>query len=201
MRYPTWPVNAARGIRGAAPDTSCSQLRPTSLRSLAFTTPLVVKSPLHQPVTLSSQLARTTFRSVELTLPSRFASPGRYALRDDRFSSPASDSQTSRSTLSRLLSDVSSNKTFHDDVDACPIKTFMVDYKDRFRHEYELCFGKRPMEELYDVRSDPSQVNNLSQDSKFAAVKQQLWRQLRERLESLLPCCEPKQGRHVGRSL
>ena len=40
------------------------------------------------------------------------------------------------------------------------------------------------MEELYDVRGDPSQVNNLSQDPKFAAVKQQLWRQLRERLES-----------------
>ena len=79
---------------------------------------------------------------------------------------------------------VSSNKTFHGDVDACPTKTFMVDHKDRFRHEYELCFGKRPMEELYDVRSDPSQVNNLAQDPKFAAVKQQLWRQLRERLES-----------------
>ena len=79
---------------------------------------------------------------------------------------------------------VSSNKTFHGDVDACPTKTFMVDHKDRFWRQYELCFGKRPLEELYDVRSDPSQVNNLAQNPKFAAVKQQLWKQLRERLES-----------------
>lgn len=79
---------------------------------------------------------------------------------------------------------VSSNKTFHGDVDACPTKSFMVANKDRYRREYELCFGKRELEELYDVRNDPSQVNNLAQKPEFAAVKEQLWRQLRERLKS-----------------
>ena len=77
---------------------------------------------------------------------------------------------------------VSSNKTFHGDVDACPTKTFMVDHQDRFPREYELCFGKRPLEELYDVRDDPAQIKNLADDARFADVKQRLWRQLQQRL-------------------
>lgn len=79
---------------------------------------------------------------------------------------------------------VSSNKTYHGDVDACPTKTFMVEHKDRFPREYELCFGKRPLEELYDVRNDPSQVRNLAQQPEFATVKERMWKQLRQRLES-----------------
>ncbi len=31
-------------------------------------------------------------------------------------------------------------------------------------HFYELCFGKRPTDELYDLRHDPQGVNNLAQD-------------------------------------
>ena len=79
---------------------------------------------------------------------------------------------------------VSSNKTFHGDVDACPTKTFMVDYKEQYPREYELCFGKRPREELYDVRRDPDQVNNLAKNPEFAKVKQRLWKQLKSRLKS-----------------
>ena len=79
---------------------------------------------------------------------------------------------------------VSSNKTFHGDVDACPTKTFMVTHQTEFPREFELCFGKRPLEELYDVRRDPSQVENLADDPRLADVKERLWRQLRDRLTS-----------------
>ena len=78
---------------------------------------------------------------------------------------------------------VSSNKTFHGDVDACPTKTFMVNQKDRFPREYQLCFGKRPLEELYDVQKDPGQTRNLASDEAHSAVKQKLWRQLQQKLE------------------
>lgn len=73
---------------------------------------------------------------------------------------------------------VSSNKTFHGDVDACPTRTFMVDNMSKHPAEYEFCFGKRPGEELYEVARDPGQVNNLADDPEYRQVKQQLWARL-----------------------
>lgn len=80
---------------------------------------------------------------------------------------------------------VSSNKTFHGDVDGAPIKDFMEDAANqrRFAREFALCYGKRPLEELYDVRSDPHQVRNLAADPAYAAVKTRLWGELRGYLE------------------
>ena len=60
----------------------------------------------------------------------------------------------------------------------------MVQQKDRFPRQYDLCFGKRPLEELYDVRNDPWQIRNLADDAQFADVKQRLWSQLKTRLRS-----------------
>ncbi len=80
---------------------------------------------------------------------------------------------------------VSSNKTFHGDVDGAPIKDFMENpvNQRRFAREFALCYGKRPLEELYDVRADPDQVNNLAADPRLAAVKEKLWSELRAYLE------------------
>ena len=77
---------------------------------------------------------------------------------------------------------VSSNKTFHGDVDACPTKTFMVERREEFPAEYELGFGKRPAEELYSVADDPGQVRNLAEDPAYSDKK----RGLSERLEAYL---------------
>ena len=79
---------------------------------------------------------------------------------------------------------VSSNKTYHGDVDACPTKSFMVDEANqrRYPREYDLCFGKRPSEELYAVNSDPGQIHNLASDPGHREIKQQL----RDRLEAYL---------------
>lgn len=59
---------------------------------------------------------------------------------------------------------ISSNKTTHGDVDACPTKDFFLDpaNQEQYKAQYELGFGKRLGEELYDIRSDPHQVVNLS---------------------------------------
>ncbi|MBM3811280.1 MAG: sulfatase [Acidimicrobiia bacterium] len=79
---------------------------------------------------------------------------------------------------------VSSNKTLHGDVDGCPTKDFLLDTgnRKRFPRQFEMCFGKRPAEELYELASDPDQVNNLAGAAAFQEVK----RAHRERLEARL---------------
>jgi len=59
---------------------------------------------------------------------------------------------------------------------------------------YELAVGKRPAEELYDVRKDPDQVVNLAADP---ALKETL-AGLRKRLEAFLK--ETKDPRQEGLS-
>ena len=49
-------------------------------------------------------------------------------------------------------------------------------------HYYELSFGKRAREELYDLRRDPEGVNNLAHDFTYAAKTAEL----RERMLALL---------------
>jgi N-sulfoglucosamine sulfohydrolase len=79
---------------------------------------------------------------------------------------------------------ISSNKTFHGDVDACPTKSFMVkeENQKKFAKEYQLCFGKRPAEELYKITEDPGQINNLAEDPEYRSIKEKLTRQLTEHL-------------------
>ncbi|MFN7937677.1 MAG: sulfatase [Bryobacteraceae bacterium] len=71
---------------------------------------------------------------------------------------------------------ISSNKTTHGDVDACPSKDFFLDPANQSKHprEYELCFGKRPAEELYDCKADRWQVRNLAADAAHQATLQTL---------------------------
>lgn len=47
---------------------------------------------------------------------------------------------------------------------------------------YEMAFGKRPAEELFDIVQDPDCVRNLADDPQFAAVKLRLWNQLQQEL-------------------
>jgi uncharacterized sulfatase len=79
---------------------------------------------------------------------------------------------------------VSSNKTFHGDVDEGPTKTFMLtpDNAVKFRREFDLCFGKRPGEELYDLNRDGFQMNNVAADPAYADTVARL----RTRLERML---------------
>ena len=79
---------------------------------------------------------------------------------------------------------ISSNKTTHGDVDACPLKSFMLVKQDIYPEEFDLCFGKRPSEELYLVRQDISQVNNLAEDPRYQSVKDSLWNILTSYLTS-----------------
>ena len=71
------------------------------------------------------------------------------------------------------------------DCDNGPTKTYMVDHQnddDYHRQKYALSFGKRPEWELYDLRSDPDQLNNVADDPAYAETRQQLAAQLRQEL-------------------
>ena len=68
------------------------------------------------------------------------------------------------------------------DIDNGPTKTYMIEHKDdpKVAPLFELGFGKRPAEELYDVLKDPDQVNNLAANTAYFEVKQRLRDQLEE---------------------
>ena len=66
------------------------------------------------------------------------------------------------------------------DMDASPTKAWMVAHQDdtEIRPLFALAFGKRPAEELYDLKHDPDQMKNVADDPAFAATKRQLSAQL-----------------------
>lgn len=70
-------------------------------------------------------------------------------------------------------------ETGYTNVDDSPTKTNVISSFDQY---YKLSFGKRPMEELYDIKKDPECVKNLAKEPQYAVQK----RQLRERLEEML---------------
>jgi N-sulfoglucosamine sulfohydrolase len=72
------------------------------------------------------------------------------------------------------------------EIDPCPTKTFMMEHKDdpRIRKIFELGFEKRPAEELYDLRKDPGQLDNVADDIEYAEHKQELSAILMKELRS-----------------
>ena len=74
--------------------------------------------------------------------------------------------------------------TAYSDLDASPTKAWMVyhRYDREIRPLFELGFGKRPYEELYDLRNDPDYMRNVAGDPGFADIK----RGLRDALMNVL---------------
>jgi N-sulfoglucosamine sulfohydrolase len=66
------------------------------------------------------------------------------------------------------------------DMDAGPTKAWMIHHRNEesVRTAFELGFGKRPGEELYDLRTDPHYMHNVAEDSEYAKVKQKLSKRL-----------------------
>ncbi|NOX53029.1 MAG: heparan N-sulfatase, partial [Planctomycetes bacterium] len=73
------------------------------------------------------------------------------------------------------------------DTDNGPTKTYMIENKDKdplHRRLYELAFAKRPAEELYDLKADPDQLQNVATDPRYSSVKQRLADQLMQELRA-----------------
>ena len=62
------------------------------------------------------------------------------------------------------------------DCDGGPTKTYMTDHREdpKVAPLYELSFGKRPTEELYDCRTDPHQMKNVASDASHADAKKKI---------------------------
>ena len=68
------------------------------------------------------------------------------------------------------------------DLDASPTKAWMI-HNRADRHvtdSFELAFGKRSLEELYDVQNDPDLMINLAEDSAFNDIRVELASKLDE---------------------
>jgi arylsulfatase A-like enzyme len=62
------------------------------------------------------------------------------------------------------------------DIDASPTKSYMLKHRDdpKVAKLFELAFGKRSAEELYDLKKDPAQLNNVAGQPKYARTKKKL---------------------------
>ncbi len=74
------------------------------------------------------------------------------------------------------------------DCDGGPTKDYIVENQGldaAHQRSYELCFAKRPAEELYDLSKDPDQVDNVATDPAYADVLARLRAKLQDRLSQL----------------
>jgi len=62
------------------------------------------------------------------------------------------------------------------DVDGGPTKAFILDNRNdpTVKYFFDLGFGKRPADELYDLKKDPFNVNNVADQPEYASAKKEL---------------------------
>ena len=68
--------------------------------------------------------------------------------------------------------------------DNSPTKKIIIELKnDKILSKfYEMNFGKRPLEELYEINKDPDCINNLAKKTNYKKLKDSLWIFLKEKL-------------------
>ncbi|MDZ4799563.1 MAG: sulfatase [Bryobacteraceae bacterium] len=95
---------------------------------------------------------------------------------------------------------ISSNKQPHGDIDDGPVKAVITqpDAELKYPAAYRACIAKRPAEELYDVVTDPAQINNLAADPAQAVnvsrLRSRLEEYLRETRDPRIEGLDPWQG-------
>ncbi len=73
--------------------------------------------------------------------------------------------------------DALTNNTFaaFGDLDASPTKAWIATRPELEDGRYfNIAFGLRPEEELFDLRTDPHQTNNVAQEAAYSAVRKEL---------------------------
>lgn len=71
------------------------------------------------------------------------------------------------------------------DEDAGPTKAWLVGVRDdpKWKEHFNWVYGKRPREELYDLKADPHQTKNVAGDPAYAASRKELEQRLLDELK------------------
>ena len=71
------------------------------------------------------------------------------------------------------------------DIDDCPTKTFLIENHDdgEIQEYFKLAVAKRPEFELFDIKKDPSCINNLAGQEEYAEIEQKLKGQMIQELK------------------
>lgn len=72
------------------------------------------------------------------------------------------------------------------DCDNGPTKAYILKHRAELSsiQSYQLCFAKRPQDELYDVKNDPWQIHNLAADPRYSKQLETLRSQLMQELRA-----------------
>lgn len=70
------------------------------------------------------------------------------------------------------------------DSNYCASTVYLLEHKDEagMKRLFELAFGKRPAEELYDLAKDPDQMNNVAEEKEYFIIKMRLFGKLMSEL-------------------
>lgn len=64
------------------------------------------------------------------------------------------------------------------DMDGSPTKVFVMTHRDEYPRHFDFAFSARPEFELYDLKKDPDQVNNVASESEYAEALDELTNRL-----------------------
>jgi N-sulfoglucosamine sulfohydrolase len=81
------------------------------------------------------------------------------------------------------------------DVDPSPTRTYILEHKAEIPRLFDLSFGKRPAEELYDLKKDPAQIVNVAAQARYRNHKQKLSARLEKYLKQTN---DPRMGSDGG---
>jgi N-sulfoglucosamine sulfohydrolase len=77
-------------------------------------------------------------------------------------------------------------KRAYGDIDDSPTKTYLIEHRDDpgVKQLFDLAVAKRPAEELYDLRKDPNQLNNVADNPSYTRVREELAARLMAELKA-----------------
>ena len=75
-------------------------------------------------------------------------------------------------------------ETHFTNCDGSPTKDNIIELRNKgVDYYYNLAFGKRPLEELYNIQADPECLENLALKEEYLELKENMWNQLKAKLE------------------
>ena len=115
--------------------------------------------------------------------PDRWPMGDPYGMEDPNLVDPEEITEILRST--RVMTPGRTARAPYGDIDAGPTKVWLLVNRNTedVRSRFELAFGKRSAEELYDLRTDPYYMTNIAEDPSYADTLNTLSATLLEVLE------------------